>query len=89
MEETFGTIIVVGDNGHVWVAQSAVCNDKWLHMTNARIIREWGTTKGLNQLVTGPTGTTTLDQAAPMVSLTMRALLAIIPCVESGWSKQF
>ena len=80
-------IIVVGTNGLVWVCERAEMDDNFLHMVRAKIIRNWGTTKGLNELVRGPTKNTVLDATAPVVSLTRIALIAIIPCDNDSWVK--
>lgn len=79
-----GTCIIMADRGHVWICRSAVETPKWLHLHNARIIRRWGTEAGLNSLVSGPRNETILDAPAPIVSVAMRAVIAIIPCT-GGW----
>lgn len=81
--------LIVADRGHVWVAQSAESdeNNHWLHLHNARIVRDWGTSKGLNQLIDGPLAETVLDQTAPIVSVAMRAVIAVIPCRAEPWKK--
>jgi len=86
MDTKYDTIIVVADRGHVWVCKSATETPNWLHLANARIIRQWGTTNGLNSLVSGPTENTVLDDTAPIVSVAMRAVIAVIPCT-GGWDK--
>lgn len=80
------TCLVVADRGHVWVCRDAVETPNWLHLHNARIVRRWGTEAGLNSLIHGPREETILDAPAPIVSVTMRAVIAIIPCA-SGWEK--
>jgi exosome complex RNA-binding protein Rrp4 len=82
----WNTSIVIGYNGHVWVAKHTVHEGKYLYMSNARIIRQWGTDKGLNQLIDGPTGSTVLDDMAPTVILLEHACMAIIPCREDKWA---
>ena len=81
----YATCIVVADRGHVWVCRGVTETAIWLHLENARIIRRWGTEQGLNSLVNGPRKETILDAPAPLVSVAMRAVIAIIPCTE-GWS---
>lgn len=81
--------IVVATNGHVWVARSVKQDSAWLHCTDARIIDTWGTTKGLNELVGGPTKETRMDMPAPVVSIANIALIAVIPCNSAGWAKTF
>jgi hypothetical protein len=84
---TFDTLIVVGSSGHVWVARSAIYDGTWLHMNSARIIRVWGTTQGLNQLVSGPTKDTILDAQADVVSLFHAAIIAVIPANDGQWKE--
>jgi exosome complex RNA-binding protein Rrp4 len=73
IEITDRPCIVVATNGHVWVAKSVKQDSAWLHCTDARIINTWGTTKGLNQLVDGPTKETVLDAIAPSSRATAQA----------------
>jgi CRISPR/Cas system Type II protein with McrA/HNH and RuvC-like nuclease domain len=87
----YGVCLVAADRGHVWVCEKAEVSDDfhWLTMTNAKIVRVWGTEQGLNSLVTGPRKQTVLDATAPIVNVTMRAVLYIVPCQEAGWAKTF
>jgi hypothetical protein len=87
--EEFKTIIAVGINGHVWVAKQASFDGRWLNLLTARVIRIWGTTDGLNQLVNGPCRETVLDAIAPVVSVFHSALIAVIPCSDSAWQDHF
>jgi len=82
---TFETSIVVGSNGHCWIAKSALFDGVWIHMNTARIIRVWGTSQGLNQLVNGPLKETVLDAPADVVSLFHQAIIAVIPASEAQW----
>ncbi len=80
--------IAVLDRGHVLVGR---CPDPesvglWLRITDARMIRRWGTTRGLAQLQAGPTAETVLDDVMPCVTLPIRALLYTIDCEESRWA---
>lgn len=83
--------IVVAENAHVFVCENyeESPDERWVNMTNVRIIRTWGTTKGLNQLIDGPTKDTILDAPAPVISLAYHACLAIIPVNQSQWVKTF
>lgn len=82
--------IVVADNGHVFVCENYSESDdhRWVNMLNARIIRTWGTTKGLNELIDGPLKTTVLDARAPVIALAFHSCIAVIPC-RGGWDKSF
>jgi hypothetical protein len=81
------TCIVVGSNGHVWVCKSAIFDGVWMHMNVARIIRVWGTSQGLNQLVNGPLAETVLDAPADVVSLFHQAIIAVIPASIAQWQE--
>lgn len=52
-------------------------------LSNASIIRKWGTEKGLGQLVSGPLANTTLD---PCGTLRFHEL-AIVACIDTEVSK--
>jgi exosome complex RNA-binding protein Rrp4 len=79
--------IVVGTNGFVWIAEEVVESERWFTMTNARIIRTWGTSKGLAELVDGPTKETVLDTNAGIVELAWHAVLWVMPCNHLAWNK--
>lgn len=78
--------IVVLDRGFVYVGDVAVSGD-WVTITNARTIRRWGTTKGLGELAkNGPLKDSILDPAGT-VRAPMRALISLIECEASSWTK--
>lgn len=80
-----GLAIVVADRGHVWVGD-ACDNGEYTTIERARIVRVWGTERGLNQIAKhGPTDKTKLDEPAT-VKVAKRAVIAIIPCEASAWS---
>lgn len=80
-----GLSLVVADRSHVWVGRAVDCSD-YTEITDARIVRRWGTTRGLNQLANeGPTGDTELDAPAT-VKVARRAVIAIIPCEAAAWA---
>jgi hypothetical protein len=85
MTKEWGNTIVVGTAGHVWIAESVLYDGTFYNLMNARIIRSWGTTSGLNQLINGPTKSTTIDAAAPVVTVVSSAMIALIPCSEGKW----
>jgi hypothetical protein len=72
--------IIVGDKGFVFVGNIEDHADGSVTITNCRNIRQWGTTKGLGELVTGPTGNTKVDNWGT-VKLTPILRLA----VTRGW----
>jgi hypothetical protein len=85
--ETLGApSLIVADRGHVWAAQDVTFDDRWAYLKQARAVRRWGTTEGLNQLANqGPLATTRLDAAADL-RVSLRALIAVIPCEAEKWS---
>lgn len=81
-----GRCLIVADRGHVWAAEDATFDDQWAHLKQARAVRRWGTTEGLNQLANeGPRGTTKLDAPADL-RVSLRALIAAIPCEAEKWT---
>lgn len=76
--------IVVLDRGFVYVGRPER-QDDMLVIRNAKNIRVWGTTKGLGELVNGPTSKTQIDHAGT-VRAPMRAVIALIDVSESKWT---
>lgn len=53
---------------------------------DAKIIRYWGTTKGLGEIAkAGPTSKTILDPTHGQVRIPVHAVRLTIDCVESKW----
>lgn len=80
--------ILVLDKGIVIVGR---CPDPrgcpfWLSLTNTRTIRRWGTTRGIEQLVGGPTAGTVLDAEAASESVPVRAVIRVIDVDQKAWS---
>ena len=75
--------IVVLDRGFVYVGDVNIDGD-WCVIEKARNIRVWGTTKGLGELVNGPTASTKLDDVGT-VRAPMRAVISVIDAERSGW----
>lgn len=60
-------------------------SDGWLVITNAQVIRYWGTTRGLGELASsGPTSKTKLDPAGT-VRVPLGSLVYLIDCDQSKW----
>ena len=76
--------IVVLDRAYVYVGRVQIDGD-FIRLTNAKNIRVWGTTKGLGELVGGPTSSTKLDVVGT-VAAPMRAVISIIDVEQSKWS---
>ena len=78
-----GPAIVVLDRGFVYIGNVEIDGD-WCVITGAKNIRVWGTTKGLGELVSGPTKDTKLDNVGT-VRAPMRAVISVIDTDASKW----
>lgn len=57
-------------------------------LTNASVIRNWGTTKGLGELAKdGPTSNTKLDPTNGLVEFHRLTEIATISCSDDKWTK--
>ena len=84
IKETDGDIkIVVLDRGFVYVGQVSQEDDFYI-IKNAKNIRQWGTTKGLGELASGPLANTKLDTFGT-VRVPSRALISLIDVEQSKW----
>lgn len=84
LEATDGDIkIVVLDRGFIYVGAVEVTDD-FVTITNAKNIRQWGTTKGLGELISGPLADTKLDSTGT-VRVSKRALISLIDVDQSKW----
>jgi hypothetical protein len=84
ISDTDGDIkIVVLDRGFVYVGTVDITDD-FVIITNAKNIRQWGTTKGLGELVSGPLSGTKLDHTGT-VRVASRALISLIDVDQSKW----
>ena len=75
--------IAVLDRGFVYVGHCMLEGD-FLIITRAQNIRVWGTTKGLGELVTGPTSSTKLDNVGT-VRVSLRALISLVDVEQKAW----
>ena len=83
--ETYhGLNLIVLDRGFVYVGYVKTDKD-WCYIDQASNIRVWGTSKGLSELIDGPTSSTKLDKAGS-VKASIRSLIHLIACKESIWS---
>ena len=79
--------IVILQRGWIMIGKfQRIGND--CKLSNASIIRNWGTTKGLGELASeGATGTTKLDKCYGTVQFDYLTVVATIDCEESKWKK--
>lgn len=75
--------IVVLQRGWVVVGYYAEDGDK-VTVEQAKIIRRWGTTKGLGELATGPVSESVLDPAG-MVETHRLGVVLTIACDADAW----
>lgn len=75
--------IVVLDRSYVYVGRVSFAGDV-LVIKKAKNIRVWGTSKGLGELVNGPTSKTILDDTGT-VKVSSRALLFTIDVDQEKW----
>lgn len=58
-------------------------------MTDASVIRNWGTTKGLGEIAqSGPTASTKLDKCFGLVEFDYLTMVASISCEEKVWEQK-
>ena len=77
------TKIAVLQRGNVLVGHFTQDGDM-CELTNAAVIRRWGTTKGLGELTNGPTDETVLDPCGRVTFHILTAVL-LIDCVDEAW----
>ena len=77
-DRDMGQNIVVLDRGFVYVGDVKIIGD-FLHVTNCKNIRYWGTKNGLGELREGPLKETKLDVIGEVIA-PMRALIHLVPC---------
>ena len=80
--KNLGKQIVVIDNGFVHVGDCSL-QDGLLHIDNAKNIRQWGTTKGLGELISGPTKKTVVDDCGNVLVPLARVVFFL--AVVKGW----
>lgn len=82
-----GWRIVVLDRGYIYVGNcSFEAEGRLLLMTSVSNIRLWGTTKGLGELVHGPTSTTILDTCGNLV-IPVGSIISIMEIKEDSWKR--
>jgi hypothetical protein len=80
--------MLVLDRGFVLVGR---CPDPegfafWLPVTDCRVVRRWGTTNGLCELVNGPLSDTVLDAMSLRERVPVRAILRVIDVSQEAWA---
>lgn len=77
--------IVIAQRGWVFVGRYALDGERVV-LDQAKVIRKWGTTKGLGQLAGGPLSATVLDPAG-RVELHQLAVVATIAVDAEKWAE--
>ena len=81
-----GIKIVVLQRGWVVIGRySQIGSD--CKLTDGAVIRIWGTTKGLPELVEGPTGKTVIDKTAKPICFHELTVVLTLDAEEKAWSK--
>lgn len=84
--ENLGKKIVIAQRGWVFVGD-VTKNGSELTLTNAAVVRRWGTTNGLGELASsGPLENTKLDPS-PDITIHELTVIAIISCDAEKWNK--
>ena len=83
--KTPGWQIVVVDNGFVFCGE-CLFDDETLVINKVKQLRQWGTTKGLGELVNGPTSKTVIDPI-PSIAVPRARIVFTIPVNASKWDK--
>jgi hypothetical protein len=81
-----GLQIAVLDRGFVYIGR-VVTDSEWCYIENAWNIRRWGTTRGLGELVDGPTSDTQLDRVGS-VRVPFHVLHHLIAVKGTGWTSK-
>jgi hypothetical protein len=77
--------IVIGQRGWVWVGRVEVTPSEVV-IHGARVVRRWGTERGLAQIaIEGPTSSTVLDDPAT-VRMHVLAIVGQVDCREAAWT---
>lgn len=83
--ENLGWNIVVVDNGFVFCGE-CIHDENTLALNKVKQLRQWGTTKGLGELINGPTSKTLIDPI-PSVLVPRNRIVFMIPVNASKWDK--
>ena len=76
--------IVICQRGWIYVGHVTEDGDRYI-LTDASVIRVWGTTKGLGEIALGgPTSKTVLDKAG-RVEVHKLTTVALIDCAADKW----
>lgn len=76
--------IVILQRGWIYIGRFSRNNND-CKLENAYCIRTWGTTKGLQELVNGATGTTKLDKCEGIVEFDWLTVIHTISVKEECW----
>ena len=79
-----GFAIVIAERGWVFVGHCEI-DEAWCVVKDARVVRRWGTTRGIGQLAeSGPTGKTKLDDGGT-IRIPLTSLVAALDTEVSKW----
>lgn len=73
--------IVIAVNGWVFIGKTVI-KEKTVILTDASVIRRWGTERGIGQIaISGPTKDTILDPL-PRTEIQKASVIAVLDCEE-------
>lgn len=78
--------ILVLQRGWVVVGYYSQTDDECV-LTDAAVIRRWGTTKGIGELVNGPTQNTILNKCGEVRAAKLAVVLHIVAENNDAWAK--
>lgn len=76
--------IIIGQRGWVWVGRVTKTGSE-IKITSAKCIRQWGTSRGLGELVDGPLRGTQLDPVG-VLRLHILGAVAIYDVNQEAWN---
>ena len=81
--EGHNVCILVVSGGHVFVGKPVNDGEGTIQLYDARVIRTWGSDRGLNKLFHGPTKDTILDQQAPLILIPEPQIIYVLPVQDN------
>lgn len=78
--------IVVLQRGWIYVGYYSKVSEDEHRLDSAKCIRSWGTSKGLGELLKGPTATTKLDDSG-VVRFHPMTVVCSLDCEVKAWKK--
>lgn len=84
MIEKHGIQIAILDRGFVYIGEATTDAD-WLYLAKSQNLRIWGTSRGLGELIDGPTTKTILDYSGKL-KVRRGSLITLMDVNQGIWS---